>query len=129
MKFGLQAEEWAVELLTSNGHQVIRATDVDDKIYKVDFWVAWNGCWLAIQFSVDRRELVGQKGIDALHRGIVPSWLDGQELEVATNGSPNLRPKLLRQFWAQVEQIVAAYPQCKLRRPAVSALQNNGRPS
>ena len=37
--FGLKAEGWVIDLLEGAGYQVIRATEVDDKVRKVDFWV------------------------------------------------------------------------------------------
>ncbi|MDI6603330.1 MAG: hypothetical protein QME57_04495 [Patescibacteria group bacterium] len=120
--FGLRAEKWVVEMLVAAGYQVIPATEVEDKVHKVDFWVAWQDSWLPIQFSVDRQAMVSWKGFDALRRGIVPSWLDGQELEQAVNGRPELQPRLVEQFWRQVEAVVAKYPECKLRAPVATAL-------
>jgi hypothetical protein len=121
--FGLRAEGWAVELLLSAGYQVIRATEEEDKVHKVDFWIVWEERYLAIQFSIDKREVVGRKGLDALKRGIVPSWLNGQELERAFNGQPGIRPRLVEQFRRQVEEIVTVFPDFKLRRPAVPTLR------
>jgi len=121
-KFGHRAESWVIDLLVAAGYQVIPSTEADDKICKVDFWVAWNNHWLAIQFLINRQAVVSQKGLDALHRGIVPSWLNGQELEEAVNGKPETQKRLLTQFWKQVESIVAACPELPVRRPAVTAL-------
>ena len=121
--FGLKAEGWIIEIMKVAGYRVTRSTELDDKVHKVDFWVSRDNYWLAIQFSIDRQKVVNGKGKDALRRGIVPSWLDGQELEQAVNGHPELRSRLVAQFWRQADAIVAAYPQCKLRRPAVPALR------
>ncbi len=124
--FGLKAEGWIIELLVAEGYRVIRATEEDDKIHKVDFWVVWRkNRWLAIQFSINRDEMLNGKGLDALRRGICPSWLDGQELEKATNGHPELRPCLVAQFRGQAEAIVAAHPELVVRRPVVTALYNS----
>jgi len=123
--FGLRAESWIVELLVANGYQAIHATAVDDKVHKVDFWVVWHNRWLAIQFSIDRQKVVGRKGLDALARGVVPSWLDGQELERAVSGQLESRQRVLSQFWKQVEAIVASHPELPVRRPEATALQHS----
>lgn len=124
-KFGHRAESWVIDLLIANGNQVVPATEVDDRVHKVDFWLRWRqNQWLAIQFSVNKQAIVNGKGTDALKRGIVPSWLDGQELEEAVNGKPEIQKRLLTQFWKQVESIVAACPELPVRRPAVTALQS-----
>ncbi len=123
-KFGHLAENWVIDLLVANGNNVIPATEVEDKVHKVDFWVNWKSRWLAIQFTVNKKEIVNGKGTDALRRGIVPSWLDGQELEEAANGQPAIQKRLLTQFWKQVDDIVAACPELPVRRPAVTALRS-----
>jgi hypothetical protein len=123
--FGLKAESWIIEFLVAAGYQVIRSTELDDKVHKVDFWVSWRNYWLAIQFSVNRQATVSWKGLDALHRGIIPSWLDGKELEQAANGRSDLRPRLVAQFWRQVEALVTARPELCARRPVVTALNNS----
>lgn len=111
MKFGLKAERWMVELLKRNGHQVIPATRVEDKAFHVDFWILWNRCWIAIQFSVDKDAILTWKGRDALRHGIVPIWIDGQELEIAYSNGNGIG--LVKEFWTRIEKLLIAYPTVK----------------
>ncbi len=122
--FGLQAEEWLIDMLRGAGYEVKKSTWVEDREYKVDFWIkrSSDGKWLAIQFSVDLEATVSWKGKDALRRGIVPSWLNGNDLKKAAAGDQEINKKLLAQFWHQTDNILKAHPECSLRRPAVSAL-------
>lgn len=108
MKFGLQAERWIEEILKRNGYETVHASWTEDIISKVDFWVKCDEYWLPIQFSLDKNAIIGWKGIDALRRGIVPMWMDGQKLEVAySNGNG---AGLVGEFWAQVEKILENFP-------------------
>jgi len=123
--FGLKAEGWMVELLRKAGFQVLKGSLVEDRIYKIDFWVTWKNGWLAIQFTIDKKEIISGKGLDALKKGICPSWVDAQELEEAAYGQSEYQKKVVEQFWRQVDGIVAAYPELLVRRAAAEALHSS----
>lgn len=110
-KFGLKAEEWMVELLSRNGTETRRATLKEDTVFKVDFWVRLNGYWLPIQFSVDKEAIMSWKGKDALQRGVVPIWVDAQELEIAIANGNGIG--IVKEFWARVEKVLDIFPSCK----------------
>ncbi len=111
MKFGLKAEEWVVEMLRRNGTEVVHADSTEDRIFKVDFWVHYIEYWIPIQFSVDKKAVMGWKGLDAIQRGIVPMWIDGAELAIAySNGNG---AGLVKEFWTHVEKLLATFPNCK----------------
>jgi hypothetical protein len=109
--FGLQAEGYIIQLLKEAGYTTIKSTQYDDCNRKIDFWVEIkDGSWLGIQFTINKYAIINSKGIDALNRGLCPSWLDGQELYKAFNGHPELKKKLLGQFWIQVKKFVSVRP-------------------
>ena len=116
MKFGLKAEEWVVELLRRNGTEVVHADSAEDRVFKVDFWVEHDGYWLPIQFSVNKKAVIGWKGLDAVRRGIVPMWIADQELEIAySNGNG---AGLVKEFWTHVEKLLTTFPNSKrFRKP------------
>ena len=122
MQLGKQAEEWIISLLRATGSKVIRASKWEDKIHKVDFWVSKESFWLAIQFTVNKKAIISDKGVDALHRHIVPSWIDCELLDRAVHREPELQPTLADKFWQQVESILKDYPECKVCEPNVNAL-------
>lgn len=115
-KFGLQAEGWMVELLKRNGVEVRRATRVEDRVFKVDFWVRYGRYWLPIQFSLDRRAITSWKGLDSLRRGIIPMWMDGTEVEVAySNGNGT---GIVKEFWSRLEKVLtSSFPVKRFRTP------------
>jgi len=111
--FGLIAEGWTVEMLESAGYKIRRATYREDHVEKVDFWVWSTECekWIPVQFTLDRKAAVSWKGIDALRRGIVISWLDSDELRGwATSHSEKVANKLAGQFWGQLERVLQISP-------------------
>jgi hypothetical protein len=122
--FGLQAEGWIIQFLSEAGYQVKKSTVLDDKERKIDFWVQYKAYWVAVQFTVDHDAIINGKGIDALKRGICPSWLNGQEMEKAIGNHPEVRQRLLTQFWNQVSRAVAARPELLVRNPTAVALKS-----
>lgn len=114
--FGSVLEEghWAegalVSLLSSNGAEAFASTRKEDHVSKVDLWCRRPGeGWIPIQLSTDRAAIAREKGIDALHRGVVPSFVDGERLERAVN-NPAIASVLVREFWFRVDQVRAAFP-------------------
>ena len=117
--FGHEAEEWAVELLLASGAEVRPGSYREDCILKVDFWVRNCRRWLPVQFSVDRRRLCGEKGMDCLRRGVIPSYLPAEKLEEWASGRDSrLQKELVSQFWKQVEAVLAGFPKLRLLEPA-----------
>ena len=116
MKFGLQAEQWMVELLRRNGVEVQHATRTEDREFKVDFWVHCSEYWIPIQFSIDKEAITSWKGLDVVRRGIIPMWINETELEVAySNGNG---AGLVKEFWSYVEKLLTAFPNSKrFRKP------------
>lgn len=115
MKFGLKAQELIVEILRRNGTEVEKATRVEDRILKIDFWVRLNKYWIPVQFSIDKDAIVSWKGVEALRCGIVPMWINGQELEVAYSNGNGIG--IVNEFWTRVEGVLQNFPQVK-RFPA-----------
>jgi hypothetical protein len=103
-KFGLQAEEWIIAILQEEGFIVTKASYEEDHFYKVDFWIKDKENWIAVQFSVNREALTGWKGKDALRRGVVPMWIDGNKLKEAKEGHFEKR-SLVTAFWNCLEKI------------------------
>lgn len=114
--FGLRAEEWIAGFLQEAGYQCYQATRFEDHKLKIDFWVKRKGQWLPIQFTINHQAIVSEKGIDALRRGVIPSWLEDEKLEEAANGWPQLRRQLVDQFWKQVDAVLESFS-VKLRQP------------
>ena len=119
MTFGQKAEWMILRLLVRAGYDAVHATRLEDREFKVDFWVRYDGYWLPIQFSIDRRAITGWKGLDAIRRGVIPMWVDPQELEVAhANGNG---AGIVKEFWTRVEKILNSFPHCKhFRTPSWS---------
>jgi hypothetical protein len=124
MKFGLQAQQMIITILQANGCRVKaeKPNSQVDKIYKIDFWVERQIRWVPIQFTIDHQAVIGRKGVDALHRGICPCCLDGQQLEKAFDGDLAIQKLLVAEFWRQIEAFLAVYPDIVCRRPEVEAL-------
>ncbi len=122
--FGAILEEghWAegalVSLLNSMGYEAVASTPMEDHRFKVDLWCRRNEVesWFPIQLSTYRDAIAGQKGMDAIRRGVVPNFVDGEALERAVDGDANIRQRICRDFWARVDQIVAAFAP-RLQRP------------
>jgi len=103
-KFGLRAEEWIISILKKEGFTVVKATHREDHFYKIDFWLEHNGNWVAIQFSVDKEAIMSWKGKDAIRRGIIPMWVDGDELKRIAEGK-NKEEGLVKRFWDRLEKV------------------------
>lgn len=114
-----------MQLLKLAGYEARPSSQEEDEIHKVDFWVKVprGEQWVAVQFSLDHGNMVSEKGRDALRRCIVPSCLNGQDLELAVSGNVELRTRLVLRFWEQVQATLGVYPHFAVRRPAVEALQ------
>jgi len=111
MKFGLRAEGWTIELLRRYGIDARKATYKEDIAFKVDLWIPINGYWIPIQLSVDKEAIMSWKGKEALKLGIVPMWIDGQELEIAIISGNGVR--IVKEFLIRVEKILATFPTLK----------------
>jgi len=74
------AKELFVEVFNFNGILACKSTDK-----KVDIiWVKIRrGEYVAIELSLNKDSILGSKGIEAIHRGIVPMWIDEKELETS----------------------------------------------
>lgn len=125
IKFGLRAQWWIVIILQAHGYCVRseRVNGIGDRIFKLDFWIAREEYWVPVQFSINRREMLGEKGIDALRRRICPCYLNGEKLEEAVFfGNQALQKILVAELLKQIESFIAVYPEIVCRRPAVEAL-------
>lgn len=111
-KFGLRAEKMAIDLLRAAGHRVQPGNCFEDKGLKIDFWV-WSpkmARWLPIQFTVDKSAAVSWKGMDALKRGVIISWLPGEDLEVwAVRRGIDLQNELTTLFWNQIDGLLQGF--------------------
>jgi antitoxin component YwqK of YwqJK toxin-antitoxin module len=115
MKFGLQAEEWMIFILRNNGFSVEKATYKEDHIFKVDFWVLYNREWIPVQFSVNKMAILNEKGKDSIRRGIVPMWIDGDELQIAFQHKDGT--KLVQKFWSRTRKILKSCAIKRFRKP------------
>ncbi len=114
--FGAILEEghWAegaiVFLLNASGAQAVASTPDEDHRAKVDLWCRRQptGSWIPIQLSTNRSAIAGSKGIDALKRGVVPNFVDGEILEIAVNDSA-IAQRVCRDFWSHVDQVVTTF--------------------
>jgi len=82
-KYGMLAEKLAKELLleifNDNGFSAYKSKKKEAVIWlKIG-----KGKYIEIQFSIDKNSILGPKGIEAIHMGIVPMWIDERELEVS----------------------------------------------
>jgi hypothetical protein len=110
-KFGLKAEKWIISILKSNGFSVIKSSDIEDLIFKVDFWIQHDNYWIPVQFSVDKEAIISWKGTNSLRLGIVPMWIDGNKLRRAFEDEDGI--ELIKEFWNRVEQIIE---NCSIKR-------------
>ena len=83
-KCGLIAEKLAkelfVEVFNFNGILARKSTDKGMDI----IWVKiGKGEYAAIELSLNKNSILGSKGVEAIHRGIVPMWIDEKELEIS----------------------------------------------
>lgn len=111
MERGLEAEGLVIQVLRRNGKNVEGATDEEDMFFKVDLWLLVDGSWIPIQVSLDKKEIFGTKGKKVLDIGIVPMWIDAQELETAIEDGDGIR--LAEEFYTRVKKILAAFPKLK----------------
>lgn len=109
-EYGIRAENWTFLILERNGCIIVKSSREEDCHYKVDFWIKYNNTWFAIQFSIDWKEMISNKGKDALFRGVVPIWLNYNNLEKAINGNKKEECNLVKKFWESLKGIVNNYP-------------------
>jgi hypothetical protein len=111
-RFGHQAEEWVIDLLQKSGVKVIASGESNDVISKIDFWAQdpESNRWLPFQFTVDKMAAFGAKGLDALKRGVLISWLPDCELEEWAM-SRNVRhgEELTEKFWSQAHRLMSSF--------------------
>jgi len=119
-KFGLRAEEWFIAILKEEGYVVMKSTYSEDHFDKVDLWIWYNGSYIAVQVSVDKEAIMSWKGKDALRRGIVPMWIDGDKLKAAFEGKK--ADGLTKTFWNRLEKIVDNFPIRRFRNPHWSSV-------
>lgn len=106
---GKWCENAVCQILQSCGFDVIPSSPSDDHIRKIDFWVraVESRDFFPIQFSIDRRAIVGEKGLQALRLGVIPVWIDsgsiGRAIEVGDG------QVVADQFWGCVKAVVAAF--------------------
>ena len=110
-KFGLRAEVWMISILENNGFSVAKASYKEDHVFKVDFWVLYNKKWIPIQFSVNKKAILNEKGKDAIKRGVVPMWIDGDKLQAAFEKKDGIG--LVKKFWDRTKMILE---NCSIRR-------------
>ncbi len=108
---GHWAEGAIVSILNSSGAQAVASTPEEDHRSKVDLWCRRQpvGSWIPIQLSTNRTAIVGPKGMDALRRGVVPNFVDGQTLEAAVDGDEAIRQRVVCDFWSHVDQVVTTF--------------------
>jgi len=116
-KFGLQSERRIISILKEEGFMVVKATYEEDHFYKVDFWLWHNGSWVAVQFSVDREAIMGRKGKDAVQRGIIPMWIDGDKLKKIAEGERGEKNGLIKKFWDRVEKVADNFSIKRFQNP------------
>ncbi len=109
---GLEAEGLTIQLLRKNGKKVTGFTnDAEDMFLKVDLWLLVDGYWIPIQLSLDKKEILGKKGLRCLKIGIVPMWIDGDKLDVAIQEDNGIG--LVEEFCERVKKILATFPKMK----------------
>jgi hypothetical protein len=105
--------------LRRNGTEVRRASIEEDVIFKIDFWVRPNSnevpfddkYWFAVQFSIDKEAIMRWKGLDAIEDGIIPMWIDGEEVRIAYLNGNGI--KLVIEFWNRFKKVLIACPTIK----------------
>ncbi|KKU85240.1 MAG: hypothetical protein A3I38_00035 [Candidatus Wildermuthbacteria bacterium RIFCSPLOWO2_02_FULL_47_10] len=104
---GKWCENAIVALLARHGFEAVASTPYEDHRLKVDLWVrrSRKEQLLPIQFTTNREAVVSAKGVDALRRGIIPSWISPLELEAAVDNRDG--KAVVGQFWRQVDAVLA----------------------
>jgi len=82
-KYGIVAEKLAKELLleifNDNGFSASKSKDKEAGI-----WLEiGKGKYIEIEFSLNKNSILGSKGVEDIHMGIVPMWVDEKELEIS----------------------------------------------
>ena len=106
---GKWCENAMITLLNYHGSEAEPSTPYEDHVLKVDLWAhrSRREEFLPIQFTTNREAVVSAKGLDALQRGVIPSWIDPREIEdaVATNDGH----AVVAQFWRQVDAVLVDF--------------------
>ena len=106
---GHWAEQATVSLLNSAGFEAVASTPAEDHRLKVDLWCRRQGeDWIPVQLSTCRSAIAGEKGMNALRKGVAPNFVEGEALEAAFH-NPALAEGLTSEFWSRVDQIRAAF--------------------
>lgn len=118
---GKWCENAMIHLLRRNGSEADPSSPYEDHRLKIDLWVrrSRREDFLPIQFTTNREAVVGAKGLDALRRGVIPSWLDPQRIEDAV--SSNDGHAIVDQFWRQVDAVLASFRGFRPTRRKVAA--------
>ena len=118
---GKWCENAIIVLLTRYGAEVVPSTLYEDHRLKVDLWVRRSRReeFLPIQFTTNREAVVSEKGLDALRRGIIPSWIDPRAIEDAVAAKDG--HIVVSQFWRQVDAVLAGFRDLRPIRRMVAA--------
>jgi len=111
MEKGLKAERLTIELLRRNGTDARWSTDEEDMFFKVDIWFPIGRGWIGIQLSIDKKDIMGDKGKKVLRLGIVPMWIDWNKLQTAIEENDGVG--LAKEFCTRVKKILVAFPKIK----------------
>ena len=119
---GKWCENAICKILRQCGVGVVDSTPQEDCLMKVDFWVRFDprSQPLPIQFSTNRKLLTGEKGADALRRGVIPVWVDAKMVEQAVEtGDGSAVVNQFREYVRSVIQVfqprIIAFPRRPIR--------------
>jgi len=130
---GLKAEEWMIAILRYANVEVQKASKIEDRKYKVDFWVklTWpsikirRNWWVGIQLSVNYYDFFREgERESALWYGTIPFFVNFKDLDIAFNcGYQQMRGKIVRDFISKVEETLGRFPYLALRKPIAEYLR------